>query len=59
MDRAIASSLEAWNDAYGKLTGGTGNLIGRALRLEELGAKAKKALPDRYRDAAGAGNDDD
>ncbi len=59
MDRAIASSREAWNDAYGKLTGGTGNLIGRALRLEELGAKAKKALPDRYRDAAGAGNDDD
>ena len=44
------------HDAYGKLTGGTGNLIGRALRLEELGAKAKKALPDRYRDAAGAGN---
>lgn len=48
IDRSISSARDAWNTAFGKLAAGPGNLIGRAQKLQTLGAKAKKALPDRY-----------
>lgn len=48
IDRSISSARDAWNTAFGKLAAGPGNRIGRAQKLQTLGAKAKKALPDRY-----------
>ncbi len=48
IDKALANSRDAWNDAFSKLCTGPGNLVGRAARLGELGAKAKKEFPARY-----------
>ena len=48
LDKSISSARDAWNTAFGKLTGGPGNLIARAQKLEQLGAKSKKNLPPRY-----------
>lgn len=48
IDKSLNDARNSWNDAFSKLTSGNGNLIGRAKRLGELGAKAKKALPERY-----------
>lgn len=48
LDKSISSARDAWNTAFGKLTGGPGNLIARAQKLEQLGAKSKKSLPPRY-----------
>ncbi len=42
---------EAYDSAMGKLRTGRGNLVGQAQALRDLGAKAKKALPED----AGAG----
>jgi len=38
----------AYDDAVKKLSTGTGNLISRAKRIEALGAKAKKQIPEKY-----------
>lgn len=43
--RSIGSAQQTWNTAYAKLATGPGNLMGRARKLEALGAKGKKALP--------------
>lgn len=48
LDKSISSARDAWNTAFGKLTGGPGTLIARAQKLEQLGAKSKKNLPPRY-----------
>lgn len=48
IDKSLNDARSSWNDAFSKLTTGNGNLISRAKRLGELGAKAKKALPARY-----------
>jgi DNA recombination protein RmuC len=40
----IDKSKEVYNDAYSKLTSGSGNLTGRAETLRKLGAKNSKAL---------------
>lgn len=48
IDKTISGAREAWNSAFAKLTGGPGNLIARAQKLEQLGAKSKKKLPSRY-----------
>ena len=53
IDRSINGAREAWNNAFSKLTSGNGNLVGRASRLKDLGARAAKELPCRYTDAAG------
>ncbi len=45
IDKSINSAREAWNGAFAKLTGGPGNLVARAQKLEQLGAKSKKGLP--------------
>lgn len=48
IDKCLTDARTGWNDAFNKLKSGTGNLISRAARLGELGAKAKKPLPQRY-----------
>lgn len=48
IDKSISQARDAWNAAYNKLSGGNGNLVARAQKLEQLGAKAKKPLPPRY-----------
>jgi len=41
----IERTQEAYNAAFNKLKDGNGNLISRAQKIEKLGAKATKALP--------------
>lgn len=48
IDAGINSARRAWDAAHNKLTSGNGNLIGRAERLRDLGAKATKDLPAAY-----------
>ena len=40
----IDKAKEAYNDAFGKLSSGNGNLIGRVENLRKLGAKANKQI---------------
>jgi DNA recombination protein RmuC len=42
----IGRSQEAYDAAMNKLSSGRGNLVSQVQRLKELGAKAKKALPE-------------
>jgi DNA recombination protein RmuC len=44
---------KSYDDAISKLSEGKGNLIRRAQRIEELGAKTKKKLPDNFESRAG------
>jgi DNA recombination protein RmuC len=44
---------KSYDDAMNKLSEGKGNLIRRAQRIEELGAKTKKKLPDGFESRAG------
>lgn len=44
---------KSYDDAINKLSEGKGNLIRRAQRIEELGAKTKKNLPDNFESRAG------
>lgn len=53
LDRATKS----YNNAYGQLKSGRGNLIGQAEKLRELGVKTKKALPRSLVDEATEGED--
>ena len=48
LDKSLSTARDAWNTAFSKLTAGPGNLIARAQKLEQLGAKSKKPLPPRY-----------
>lgn len=48
IDKSLSASRTAWDDAFRKLVGGTGNLVSRAEKLQNLGAKAKKKLGGRY-----------
>jgi len=43
----IDRSKKAYNDAFGKLSTGSGNLVGRVEMLKKLGAKATKQLDER------------
>lgn len=42
---ALDKASSVYRDAHGKLTSGSGNLIGQANKLIELGVKARKKLP--------------
>lgn len=42
---ALERAQKEYDGAFGKLTGGPGNLVRQAEMLKELGVKAKKALP--------------
>ncbi len=44
---------KSYDDAINKLSEGKGNLIRRAQRIEDLGAKTKKKLPDNFEASAG------
>jgi DNA recombination protein RmuC len=44
---------KSYDEAINKLSEGKGNLIRRAQRIEELGAKTKKKLPDNFESMAG------
>lgn len=41
-------SKEAYNEAFGKLSTGSGNLVGRVEILRKLGAKATKQIDQKY-----------
>jgi len=51
--RKIDETKKDYADAMNKLTEGTGNLVRRAERMKELGAKAGKALPRPLIERAG------
>ncbi len=38
----------SYDKAFGQLSSGRGNLVGRVEELKKMGAKAKKSLPDQY-----------
>lgn len=46
VDRALNGARNAYSSAYAKLATAPGNLIGKARKLQELGAKAKRPLPE-------------
>jgi len=48
IDVNLKRTQNAYDDAVKKLSTGSGNLISRAKRIEALGAKAKKQIPDKY-----------
>ncbi len=43
--RHLDQTHQAYNTAMGRLTGGKGNLVNRAVALKKLGARTKKTLP--------------
>lgn len=46
INNSINNTQKAYNDAMTKLTEGKGNLISKAKKLKEMGAKTSKALPE-------------
>ncbi len=58
----ISEHLEKASQAHGsalnKLATGRGNLVNSTLRLEKLGAKVKKSIPDSVRDCSDADEED-
>jgi len=52
----ISSTQKTYDDAINKLSTGKGNLIRRALRIQELGAKTKKKLPDNFESLSPGGD---
>ena len=48
IDVNLKRTQGASDDAVKKLSTGTGNLISRAKRIEALGAKAKKQIPEKF-----------
>jgi len=45
--KSIANSDKAYQGALNKLSSGKGNLVGRAEKIKKLGAKTKKAIPQK------------
>jgi DNA recombination protein RmuC len=45
IDTHLDRARRSYDNAYGQLKSGKGNLIGQAEKLRELGVKAKKSLP--------------
>ncbi|RLC57128.1 MAG: DNA recombination protein RmuC [Candidatus Cloacimonadota bacterium] len=48
IDVNLKRTQGAYDDAVNKLSTGSGNLISRAKRIEALGAKAKKQIPEKF-----------
>ncbi|MCD6176427.1 MAG: DNA recombination protein RmuC [Candidatus Cloacimonetes bacterium] len=48
IDVNLKRTQAAYDDAVKKLSTGSGNLISRAKRIEALGAKAKKQIPEKF-----------
>ncbi len=53
VERAISKTQEAYEGAFNKLKTGRGNLILSTGKLAQLGARAKKELPESLVDEAG------
>ncbi|MBS1763739.1 MAG: DNA recombination protein RmuC [Bacteroidetes bacterium] len=51
--KKMDGAKEDYVEAMKKLTDGTGNLVGRAQKMKELGAKASKSLPGQLIERAG------
>ncbi len=47
----LRQATDAWETTYGRLSSGQGNLLRQAHTLQDLGAKAKKRLPEPKDDA--------
>ena len=56
--RGLDRAQKSYGDAFGQLSGGKGNLVGRAERLREMGVKASKKLPAALVEE-GSGEDDE
>jgi DNA recombination protein RmuC len=52
IDKSLKDAQNHYNDAFNKLSTGRGNLVNRAEKLKELGAKASKSLPNKLLDDA-------
>ena len=52
IDTHLERARRSYDNAYGQLTSGRGNLIGQAEKLRELGVKTKKSLPSSLTDEA-------
>lgn len=55
----LAKARGAYDDALGKLSTGSGNLVRQTEMLKKLGAKTAKALPAQLAAQGGAGDDDE
>jgi len=53
----LDSAKDAWGKAKSKLVEGNGNVVRQTEQLKQLGARAKKSLPDEYLEAAGVEDD--
>jgi len=45
IDKQIDNTRTAYNEAFKRLYSGTGNIIGRTKKIQDLGAKTKKNIP--------------
>jgi DNA recombination protein RmuC len=57
--RGLDRAQKSYGEAFGQLSGGKGNLVGRAERLREMGVKASKKLPAALLDSADTDTDTD
>jgi len=48
MGNQMNTLRKTYDDAHGKLSGGSGNLIGKVEKLKKMGAKASKQIPSKY-----------
>jgi len=48
IEKAIKNLEKSYNEAHKKLSSGRGNLIGKAEKIRNLGAKSKKKLPNSF-----------
>lgn len=48
IDVNLDRTKKAYDEAFKKLVSGKGNLISRVKRIEELGTKAKKQIPEKF-----------
>lgn len=59
IEKALTQAGSAFNDAYGKLMTGKGNLVGRAEKLRQMGAKVTKRINSSMTDRALTDGDED
>ncbi len=48
IEKSVGQAGETLREAMRKLSTGTGSLVSRAQKIEQLGAKAKKTMPQRF-----------
>jgi DNA recombination protein RmuC len=55
----IRQTQESYDEALGRLSSGSGNLVRQAEMLRKLGARTSKQLPEKYAEISGAEESDD